>query len=166
MAYSQETRDKLRQAYVYGGLTLELAAAQAGVPASTAARWKREAADRSDNWDKHRAAVLMAGGGIEDISRVILLNTLTEYQATMDAIRDNATISAADRVDMLARLGDSFSKCIAAGKRVLPETSELAIALEVVKLLGDLIGTRFPKHLPAYLEMLDAMGDEVKKKYG
>lgn len=97
---------------------------------------------------------------------MILLGTLTEYQVTMEKIRDNPDIPAPERVDMLTRLGDSFSKCIAASKKVLPETSELAVAMEVVRMLGDLVSQRYPKHLSAYLEMLPAVGDEVKKKYG
>ncbi|TXE27138.1 DUF1804 family protein [Serratia marcescens] len=166
MAYSQDTRDKLRQAYIYGGLTLELAAAQTGVPVSTATRWKREAADRLDNWDKHRAAVLIAGGGIEDVTRMILLNTLTETHVTMDKIRDDPSISAADRVDMLARLGDSFSKCIAASKKVLPETSELATAMSTVTLFSNFINESYPKHRAAFAEVIEAFGKVLEKKYG
>lgn len=166
MARSPEDRQKVRNAFINSNMTLELVAAQAGVSISTVSRWKRESADQGDNWDKHRAAILMAGGGIEEISRMILLGTLTEYQVTMERIRENPDISAPERVDMLTRLGDSFSKCIAASKKVLPETSELAVAMEVVKVLGELISQHYPKHLSAYVEMLPALGDEVKKKYG
>ncbi|WP_449543635.1 DUF1804 family protein [Enterobacter ludwigii] len=166
MAYSAEDRQKVRNAYINSNLTLELIAVQAGISVPTVSRWKRDAADRGDNWDKHRAAVLMAGGGIEDISRMILLGTLTEYQVTMEKIRENPDIPAPERVDMLTRLGDSFSKCIAASKKVLPETNELAIAMEVLKMLGELISRQYPKHLHAYLEIMPALGDEVKKKYG
>lgn len=166
MAYPSEDRQKVRNAFINSNLSLELVAAQAGIPVSTVSRWKRDAADKGDNWDKHRAAILMAGGGIEDISRMILLGTLTEYQVTMERIRENPGIPAEERVDMLTRLGDSFSKCIAASKKVLPETNELAVAMEVVKVLGELVSRQYPKHLQAYLEMLPALGDEVKKKYG
>jgi hypothetical protein len=166
MAYSAEDRQKVRNAFIYSNLSLEIVAAQAGIPASTVSRWKREAADQSDNWDKQRAAVLLAGGGIEELSRMIMLNAMTECQVTMELIRADPKILPAERVDMLARLGDAFSKCMAASKKAMPETSELAVAMGVVKVLGDLISQHYPKHLSAYLEMLPALGDEVKKKYG
>jgi len=166
MAYSAEDRQKVRNAFIYSSLSLELVALQAGIPVSTVSRWKREAADQRDNWDKQRAAVLLAGDGIEDLSRMIMLNAMTECQVTMELIRADPNISPAERVDMLARLGDAFSKCMSASKRAMPETNELAVAMEVVKVLGELVSQHYPKHLPAYVEMLPALGDEVKKKYG
>lgn len=166
MAHSREIRDRVRNAYIYNGLSLELVAAQAGIPVSTVSRWKREAADQHDNWDKQRAAVLIAGGGIEDISRMILLNTLTEYQVTMEKIRENPGIPPAERVDMLAKLGDSFSKCIAASKKILPETSELATAMKTVELLLIFINESYPKHRAAFAEVLEAFGRVLEKEYG
>ncbi|HHA2248626.1 TPA: DUF1804 family protein [Enterobacter ludwigii] len=166
MAHSREIRDRVRNAYIYNGLSLELAAAQAGIPVSTVTRWKRDAADKGDNWDKQRAAVLIAGGGVEDITRMILLGTLTEYQVTMELIRENPDISPADRVEMLAKLGDSFSKCIAASKKVLPETSELATAMKTVELLLAFINESYPKHRAAFAEVLEAFGRVLEKEYG
>jgi len=97
---------------------------------------------------------------------MILLGTLTEYQVTMELIRENPDISPADRVEMLAKLGDSFSKCIAASKKVLPETSELATAMKTVELLLAFINESYPKHRAAFAEVLEAFGRVLEKEYG
>ncbi|MFV9215739.1 DUF1804 family protein, partial [Serratia fonticola] len=79
MAHSQDVRDKLRRAYVFNNLSLEIAAAQQGVSFATARRWKSAAADKGDDWDKFRAANLLAGGGMEDVARAVLMGLVVQY---------------------------------------------------------------------------------------
>ncbi len=86
MAHPQETREKLRRSYIFGQMSLEIASAQAGVAFATARRWKKEAQDAGDDWDKLRAAHLMAGNGLEEIGRAILTGLMTQYQTTLELL--------------------------------------------------------------------------------
>jgi len=166
MAHSQEIRDKVRRLYVFDRISLEVAALQCGVSMSTASRWKGEAKETGDDWDKLRAAAILAGDGIESVARAALAGFLTQYQATMDTLNTNADIRAETKVQMLASLADSFNKTVVASKRVLPETNQLATAMEVVQKLAGFIRERYPKHAPAFAELLEPFGEELAKSYG
>ncbi|MBG6243247.1 MAG: DUF1804 family protein, partial [Candidatus Symbiopectobacterium sp. Dall1.0] len=130
MAHPQEIRDTLRRAYIFGQMSLEIAAAQSGVAFGTARRWKKDAQDAGDDWDKQRAAHMMAGGGLEDIGRAVLTGLVTQYQTTLEMLNGEEGIPARERVELLASLADAFNKATSASKKILPETSELSVALE------------------------------------
>jgi len=166
MAHSQETRDKLRRLYVFDRISLEVAALQCGVSMSTASRWKGEAKETGDDWDKFRAAAILAGDGIESVARAALAGFLTQYQATMDTLNANPDIRAEAKVQMLASLADSFNKTVVASKRVLPETSQLATAMEVVQKLAGFIREHHPQHAQAFVDVLEPFGQELARTYG
>ncbi|WP_140921509.1 DUF1804 family protein, partial [Limnobaculum xujianqingii] len=145
MAHPRETRDRLRRSYVFDGLSMEIAAAQLSVSFATARRWKKDALDKGDDWEKQKSAHMMAGGGLEDVSRSLLSNMVIQFKSTMEAINgfDMSVIEPekqmpllAKRVEMLASLADAYNKSISASKRLLPETSQLALSLEVLQKLG------------------------------
>ncbi|MGU9776178.1 DUF1804 family protein [Salmonella enterica] len=167
MAYPPETRDQLRRAYVFDGLSLELAAARLGIAYGTAQRWKQDAEKGGDNWEKHRNARLLAGGSIEELARGMLTGLILQYQKTMEDLTLGAAsdISAADRVKLLSSLSDAFNKAVASSKRVLPETSRLAVALEVIQLLTVFIKERYPQHLQAFADILEPFGGELEQKF-
>ncbi|EKN6162471.1 DUF1804 family protein [Yersinia enterocolitica] len=166
MAHPQETRDRLRRSYIFGQMSLEIASAQAGVSFVTARRWKKEAQDAGDDWDKLRAAHVIAGGGLEDIGRAVLTGLVTQYQTTLEQLNCNSDLPAQKRVELLASLADAFNKAISASKKILPETSQLAIALDVIQKLSIFISEKHPQHLAAFVEILEPFGDEVEKHYG
>ncbi|WP_028536166.1 DUF1804 family protein [Paludibacterium yongneupense] len=166
MAHSPETRDKVRRLYVFDRISLEVASLQCGVSLSTSSRWKRDAQEMGDDWDKLRAAAILAGDGIESVARAALAGFLTQYQATMDMLNASNDIRAEAKVQMLASLADSFNKTVSASKRVLPETSQLATAMEVVQKMAGFIRERFPKHAQAFVEVLEPFGEELAKAYG
>ncbi|MCB5309225.1 DUF1804 family protein [Yersinia massiliensis] len=166
MAHPQETRDRLRRSYIFGQMSLEIASAQAGVSFVTARRWKKEAQDAGDDWDKLRAAHVIAGGGLEDIGRAVLTGLVTQYQTTLEQLNCNSDLPAQKRVELLASLADAFNKAISASKKILPETSQLAIALDVLQKLSLFISEKHPQHLAAFVEILEPFGDEVEKHYG
>lgn len=166
MAYGQDTRDRLRRLYVQERISLDIAALQCGVSPSSASRWKQKAREQGDDWDKLRAAHLLAGDGIEAVARAALAGFMTQYQATMDALNANPDIPPEKKVQMLASLADAFNKTVSASKRVLPETSQLATALEVVQQMAGFIRERYPKHAPAFVEVLEPFGEELAKAYG
>lgn len=166
MAHSPEIRDRVRRLYVFERLGLEMAALQCGVSMSTAGRWKREAETAGDDWDKLRAANILAGGGIENVARAALTGFMTQYQATMDTLNSNAEIQAEAKVKMLASLADSFNKTVSASRRVLPETSQLATAMEVVQALAVFIRENYPQHAAAFVEILEPFGNTLANSYG
>ncbi len=166
MAHPPETRDKVRRAYVFDRLSLEVAAMKCGVSYGTASRWKAQAADGGDDWEKAQAAQLMAGGNIEDIGRQMLAGLVTQYQASMDELNRDTNLNPALKVQLLSSLADAFNKTVAASKRILPETSELATAMEVVQKLATFVQQRYPKHAQAFAELLEPFGDELARTYG
>ena len=94
MAYPKSARETLRKAYVYGQLTLELAAMRAKVPTSTARRWKTDAKAEGDDWDKVKTAHTMASGSLDEIGREILTKFLIQYNTTMDQINTEEGLAA------------------------------------------------------------------------
>jgi hypothetical protein len=164
MAHEDAKRQAVRAAYVFDRLPLEQAATKAGVPQSTAARWKRAGRAAGDDWDKLRAANLLAGEGMENVARQMLADYVVQHKALMDIINTDPELGAAQKVDMLASLADSFNKTVAASRRVLPETDKLATALGVINKLSDFIRERFPQHAAAFVEILEPFGEVLAKE--
>ncbi|MCP1659328.1 DUF1804 family protein [Neisseria perflava] len=168
MAHPKETREKLRSLYVSGQQTLETAAMMCQIPQATARNWKRAAADKGDDWDKLRAAYTLAGGGIEELSRAMLAGFLVQYNSTMTMLQDTAVenLPPSERAKLLASLADAFTKTVAANARVMPETSKLATALEMLEMLLVFVQEKYPKHLAAFVEVAEPFGAEVERKFG
>ena len=168
MAHPKETREKLRQLYVSGNQTLETAALMCEVPFATARGWKTADKAKGDDWDKLRAAYTLAGGSIEDLSRAMLAGFLVQYNSTMTMLQDKDAedLAPSERAKLLASLADAFTKTVAANARVMPETSKLATALELIELLMMFVQEKHPKHLPAFVEVLEPFGAEVEKRFG
>lgn len=166
MAHPKETRDNVRRAYVFERQSLELAAAVHGVAYGTARRWKQQALDAGDDWEKAQSAHLLAGGGIEDVARQVLSGLVVQFQATMEAVQKDQEIKPAAKVQMLASLADAYNKTVAASKRVLPETSALATAMEVLQKLAGFIRERYPQHAQAFAEVLEPFGELLARELG
>ena len=60
----------------------------------------------------------------------------------------------------------AYNKTVAAKARILPETSKLATALEVVELLVQFVSEKHPKQLGALAEVLEPFGAVVEKRFG
>jgi hypothetical protein len=165
VAYGKEVRDAVRRAYVFNQLTLELAAAQQGVPFVTARRWKTDAKTAGDDWDKLRAAYTLAGGGLEDVARSVITALIVQTEATLEQIKTSTT-APDEQVKMLSSLGDAFHKLVAANAKMMPQTSQLATAIDVIRLLQQFIKERYPQHLQAFDDVLEPFGSELEKRYG
>jgi len=164
MAHPIETREALRQSYVQGRLSLEVVAAMHGVAYGTARRWKQAALLAGDDWDKAQSAQLLAGGGLEAVARQVLVGLVTQLQATMEAVQNDAEHSPALKVQLLASLADAYNKAVAASKKALPETSALAIGIRVIELLADFIRGRYPQHRYAFDEILEPFGKHLQRE--
>ncbi|MCB6182326.1 DUF1804 family protein [Leeia sp. TBRC 13508] len=166
MAHGKEVREAVRAYYIRDRLSLEVAAARAGVAYGTARRWKSDSEESGDDWDKLRSAQMMAGGAIEDIARQMLNGMVLQYQSTIETLNLDTSIPSATKVQMLSSLADAYNKTISASKKIMPETSELATAMEVVQQLAEFVRTKYPKHVQAFAEILEPFADELARSYG
>lgn len=166
MAHGEDTRRAVRAAYVFDQLGLEVAAVKEGVPVATARRWKREAKDAGDDWDKARSAQMIAGGGIEDVVRQTLAVVVQQVQATVESIQAAPDMDPATKVQMLASLADAYHKLMSVSKRLMPETDKLAIAMDVLKRFGEFMAKRKPALAGEFVEQIEAFGDEIARAYG
>ena len=166
MAYPKDTRDKVRRAYVFNQLSLELVAAQHGVTFKTARRWKTDAKEAGDDWEAIRVAHTMASGGMEEVARSVLTGLIIQFQATIEQINTTPDLNPIAKVTALASLSDAYNKAVSASKRVLPETSQLAISLEVLQMFSGFIQEHYPQHLHAFAEVLEPFGNLIEKTYG
>lgn len=86
----------------------------------------------------------------------------------MTMLQDESTeqLAPSERAKLLASLADAFTKTVAANARIMPETSQLATALQVLDALAAFVQEKHPKHLAAFVEVLEPFGAEVEKKFG
>ena len=166
MAHGEEIRRAVRSAYVSDQLALEVAANAQGVPLATVRRWKSDAKRAGDDWDKARAALEIAGGGLEEVLRQTLGVVVRQVQATMDALEGATDMPPAAKVQAMASLADSYNKLIAASRRVMPETDQLGTALAVVQRLLEFVRKNYPQHGAALSEVLEPFGEEIARHYG
>lgn len=166
MAHDAKTRNAARAAYIYDMLPLTQVATAHGVPLATLRNWKARALKAGDDWDKLRVAQALAGEGVEAISRQMVSEYVVQHKALMESVLTSEDIKPAQKVAALASLADSFNKMIAASKRVLPETGELAVALRVLRLLGEYVQREYPQHANALLDVLEPFAEELPQTLG
>ncbi|MBF0423844.1 MAG: DUF1804 family protein [Magnetococcales bacterium] len=163
MAHDPKTRQRLRAAFV-SGMTLEEAAAQARVALSTAIRWRTQAKDLGDDWERHRAASLVSGSGKQDLVQDILRQFLLAHQTAMTDLA-TAEITPEDRVKLLASLSDAFNKTMSALAKTSPDLDRLGVASETLTLLAHFVANHFPRHGPALVEIMEPFGAELARHY-
>jgi hypothetical protein len=166
MAHSDDTRRKVRAAYVFDQMGLEVSALKAGVPLATARRWIREAKAAGDDWDRARSAQLIAGGGMEEVIRQTLAVVVQQVQATVQAIQADEAMKPQDKVQMLTSLADAYNKLMAVSKRMMPETDKLGVAMDVIRRELEFARARYPQHVAAIAEILEPFGEELARAYG
>lgn len=165
MAHRPETRQQLRGLYVHKGLGLDQAARSLDVSGRTASRWKQEALSAGDDWDKARAANLLAGEGAEAVSRAVLEDFLNMFQSTLESLRGEG-LKPLEKAEAMSRLADAYTKTTKAIQRSAPELSRLAVASEVIQAFAQFIKARHPALAPALLEVLEPFSEHVVTLYG
>lgn len=118
-----------------------------------------------ENTNTLPVARFIASGGIEDIARKILSDSVARHQELMEAMTRDNELSCAEKVNLLASLARSFNTTVEASRRVLPETGELAVALEVLNLLAVYVRDRSPESLPSLVDILDPFGLELVRHF-
>lgn len=162
--YSQEIREKARKAYIFDKLSLASVSLTVDVPYQTVARWKKQAAAKGDDWDKLKVAHTMAGGDLESMARQILTDLIAQFKATMEIVQEDIELNAMERVSMLTSLSDSYHKAVSASRKLLPETSKLAVALEVLEKMAEYIKQHKPDLLPEFMAVLEPFGELLERE--
>ncbi len=146
----------LRAAYI-GGLGLEIAAAKVGVGAATARRWKADAKDGGDDWDKFQSASLMvAGGGLEQAMRRVAAAVIMRVEATLEQLQAASDLDPLEAAKALGGMADSMAKAQASMRRLMPESDQLAVETGAVKAFVELQIRLHPATGEAALAALEA----------
>lgn len=165
MAHPPEKRQQLRGLYVHKGLGLDQAARSLDVSGRTATRWKQDAAEQGDDWDKARAANLLAGEGAEAVSRAVLESFLNLFQTTVEGIK-TGDLTPLEKAEAMSRLADAYTKTTRAIQRSAPELNRLAVASEVLQHFARFVKTKHPQLASALLEVLEPFGEHLVGIYG
>lgn len=166
MAHGAETRREARKRYVFERQALPTIEIGLGVSEATLRRWKRDAAAQGDDWDVARSANTIAGEGLDRLVTEVVQDYVVLHQATIEDLRNAGNLAAGDKAKILASLADSFNKTVNAAGRVSPKISELGVAMDVLKRLGDFVGQNYPQLAPSLLEMLEPFGQHLAEVYG
>lgn len=164
MAYTQADKDALRRAYVFDALPLEKAAQMVGVSTPTACRWKAQAKKIGDDWDLVKSARTVADGSLEELARGLLTEIVILFKTATDAVKAD-DLDAKEKVQLLTMLSDSYTKAIGANKKLMPTTDKLAVAMQVIELLGDFIKDNKPNLMQDFVDVLVPFGAMVEKEF-
>lgn len=163
MAYSKDKISEVRKRYIFDRLPLEQVAQLSSVSYATAGRWKKQAFDRGDDWDKVRTAHSLAGSEDESVARELLTELVLMFKTTMDAVK-NDELDPQTKVKLLASLSDSYNKSMSANKKLMPEVSKLATALKTIELLSEYIAKHKPKLLQEFIALLEPFGKILEQE--
>lgn len=166
MAYGIKQKNEVRKNYCHRLLPMTQAAKLAGVPLGTARRWKQEAEEQGCDWDKAKAVSAISSGGRDDLMKTIINDYVLLHQSVMESLKTADKMTAKDKVDALASLADAFSKTMKSAGQASPQLSKLAIANDILQLLGDFVQKQFPNYVNAFIEILEPFGEEISRNYG
>ena len=138
MAHDQAVRSQVRRRYIEG-MSLPSAAEVTGVSYQTARNWKRHDTAAGHDWDMQRNARRMTKSGVEEMANEVLGGLAEQFISTLDAVKKDEKMSAESRAKILVQLMDGYNKAISAATRAMPNANRLAVAMDVIKHLTDLI---------------------------
>lgn len=164
MAYSQDDKDKVRRAYIFDKLSLDKCAEVYGISYPTVQRWKKQALEQGDDWDKVRTAQTLSGGEVEDTARELLTDLIIIFKNTTDSVKSDE-IDSVTKVKLLASLADSYNKAVSANRKLMPVTDKLAIAMTVMEMLGRYIQETKPEAMPIFVEILVPFGEVLSREF-
>lgn len=166
MAHPKEKKTAARAAYVYEALTLEVIAQRIDASLGTISRWKRDALEGGDDWDRARAAARISGQGSEAVTQAVMEDFILLFQSTLTDVKNDKDIKPLAKAEIISRLSDAYNKTMSAVAKGNPKLSKLAVAMEVMQALAEFIRKHYPKHANAFAEVLEPFGEEVAKSYG
>lgn len=165
MAHGDDTRRKARASYIFKRLAVPVIAVELGVSAATIRRWKRKAKAAGDDWDAARAAVMLSGEGLETVVSAVVEEFTIQFHAALEMLK-SGDIAPDERVKLMASLSDAFNKMVGAAGRVAPKISQLSVALDVLRRLGEYIREHHPDQAETFLAALEPFGEQLAEVYG
>jgi len=166
MAHAPETRSQARALYVFDRFDLTKISGRLGISVGTVRRWKSQAEAEGDCWDRSRTAASLASTGTDNMVAVLIEDYVQLHLAVIEELKAATDVKALDKAEALAGLADAFNKTINAAGRASPKMSELAVAQDVIKRLGDFVAKHFPQHGEVFIEILQPFGKELSVEYG
>lgn len=165
MAHAPEKRAIVRAAYVHERLPIEMAAAKADVSERTAQRWKSDAFAEGDDWDKSRAVSHMAGAGFDLVITKLLGDYITLHESVTSQLMDKQhVLDPLKMADAIGTLADAFTKTMGGIGKASPKHMRLAVANDVLRMLGDYVRHRAPQHAAAFVEILEPFSAELAQQ--
>lgn len=164
MAYGEDKKQALRNAYIYKHLSIKDAANMVGIPYGTARAWKAKAQENEDDWDVARNAARMAAGGLGELTNALIENFAIQSESILNHIKSDVEMTPGQKVDVMTKLSDSYSKLVASATKSGTKVAPLAVAMQVLQLLGDFVKDEYPQHATAFVEILEPFGRLVAEK--
>ncbi len=166
MAHPKEKKTAARAAYVYEALTLEVIARRIDASIGTVSRWKRDAGDGGDDWDRARAAARLSGQGAEAVTQAVMEDFVLLFQSTLTEVKASTDIKPLAKAEIISRLSDAYNKTMSAVARGNPKLSRLAVAMEVLQLQVKFIRDSYPHLSEPFSDMLDQFGQKLSEAFG
>lgn len=166
MAHSPEKISAIRAAYVYEALNRETISARFNVPVSTITRWKKDALEKGDDWDRARAAARLFGQGAEAVTAAVLEDFVLLFQSTLTDVKNNADIKPLERAEVISRLADAYTKTMNSAAKGSPKLDKLSFAADILRDLVQYIQAHYPQHAMAMEQVLMPFSEEIGKRYG
>jgi hypothetical protein len=133
----------------------------------TARRWKADALDEGDDWDKfQRASLIVAGGGFDQAMGRVAAAVILRAEAVMEKLASDPEGDPMEAAKAIASLADSLGKARAASKGLMAETDRYGVAMDVVKRFMDYTVARKPGMAAELVELIEGFGAELGKAYG
>lgn len=166
MAHGPEIRAAARAAYIYEGQSLDAIGDRLKLGIGTVARWKRQALETGDDWERARGAARLSGQGAEAVTAAVLEDFVLLFQSTLAEVKADPEIKAINKAEILSRMSDAYHKTISAAGKSNPKLNKLAVAMEVLEVLGEFVRLKHPRHGAAFAEIIEPFGAELAKTYG
>jgi len=164
MAYDKKTKNRIRSTYIYKNLSLKDCARIHEIPYNTVRAWKKDAAEKGDDWDVARNAARMANDGMSELTNMLLENFALETESLLSEIRDNKDMKPATKVDIMSKLSDSYSKLVASSAKSGTKVAPLSVAMNVLRMLSEFIREHYPKHANTFIDILEPFGRHVAEE--
>lgn len=165
MAHDDNSRREARRKYVTERQPLPMVALMVKVPESTLRRWKRAAKASGDDWDMARSAGMVAGGGLDALMSEVIEDYVVQHKSAIESLRETTDIDATGKAKVLASLADSFNKTMVSAGRLSPQISQLGVAMDVLRRLGDFIASNHPREVETFLAVLEPFGETLPEIY-
>lgn len=166
MAHPKEKKTAARAAYVYEALTLEVIAQRIDASLGTISRWKRDALEGGDDWDRARAAARISGQGSEAVTQAVMEDFILLFQSTLTDVKNDKDIKPLAKAEIISRLSDAYNKTMSAVAKGNPKLSKLAVAMEVLQLQVKFIRDSYPHLSEPFADMLDLFGQKISEAFG